>query len=148
MMKHYYKSIEREFYALFKALFAYLGYNNPGVLTINYEVQGLKYRLKDIFEHKPNLGTYNYLMKKDEIASTFENIVPNDVKKNFNEKILEFIQVLKDIRNENMHGKNASLKEAEELRDIMLRIGKESILMICLDIKARLNTLCKESYKG
>ena len=65
----------------------------------------------------------------------------------FSEKILEFMQVLKDIRNENMHGKNASLKEAEELRDIILGIGKESILTICLEIKARLNALCKESYK-
>ena len=64
----------------------------------------------------------------------------------FSEKILEFMQVLKDIRNENMHGKNASLKEAEELRDIILGIGKESILTICLEIKARLNALCKESY--
>lgn len=142
----YSKSMEREFYALFKVLFAYLGYNNPGILSIGYEVQGLKYRLKDIFEHKPNLGTYNYLMKKDEIASTFENIVPDDIKNSFSEKILEFMQVLKDIRNENMHGKNASLKEAEELRNIILGIGKESILTICLEIKARLNALCKESY--
>ena len=84
----YSKSMEREFYALFKVLFAYLGYNNPGILSIGYEVQGLKYRLKDIFEHKPNLGTYNYLMKKDEIASTFENIVPNDIKNSFSEKII------------------------------------------------------------
>ena len=38
----YSKSMEREFYALFKVLFAYLGYNNPGILSIGYEVQGLK----------------------------------------------------------------------------------------------------------
>lgn len=38
----YSKSIEREFYSLFKALFAYLCYHNPGLLTIRYDVQSFR----------------------------------------------------------------------------------------------------------
>ena len=85
----YSKSVEREFYSLFKALFAYLCYNNSGLLTIRYDVQGIKYQLKDIFTHKPNLGSYRYLMKQSEISSTFENLVPNDIKNGFYYKIQE-----------------------------------------------------------
>ncbi|MDY4426875.1 MAG: hypothetical protein SPE20_05920 [Helicobacter sp.] len=38
----YSKSVEREFYSLFKALFAYLCYHNPGLLTIRHDVQSFR----------------------------------------------------------------------------------------------------------
>ncbi|MBR2917968.1 MAG: ATP-binding protein [Campylobacter sp.] len=141
----YSKSVEREFYSLFKTLFAYLCYHNPGLLTIRYDVQGIKYQLKDIFTHKPNLGSYGYLMRQSEISSTFQNLVPNDIKGIFYHKILNFMHILKDIRNENIHGKNATIKDIQEIRNAILGIGQENILITCLELKSKLNALYKES---
>ena len=142
----YSKTAERELYAFFKALFAYLCYNNPGLKEdIRYEVQGLKYRFIDIFTHKPNLGTYAYLMKKDELKATFERIVPTDMQARINNDIMGFMEKLKDIRNENMHGKSATFEEASELRNNMLGIGKTGFLSTCLELKFELIAMYKES---
>lgn len=73
----YSKCIELELYSFAKELFRSLSKLDISILELEYNVQGISYTLKDIFEKKPNLGTYVFLLNKSQIKalilSSFRN---------------------------------------------------------------------------
>lgn len=131
----YSKTMERELYRLFCALFEYLSYKDESILDISYSVQGANYNLSDIFYNKPNLGTYRYLMRDRSISIAFDSNIAKDLQQSIRYEILPFIAKLQDLRNENVHGKSASLNEAQDLRHRILGIGPcASILSLCVKL--------------
>jgi hypothetical protein len=58
----YAKTMEQELYIFIKALFSYLLAYDNCVGDVTYSVQSREYKIKDIFMHKPNVGTYKLAM--------------------------------------------------------------------------------------
>lgn len=94
--------------------------------------------MPDILEYKPNLGTYNYLLKsgfiENVIKDNFESIVYLFIRK----KLKSYISFLQNIRNEVVHGNSGTYKEATILREKILGIACESILIDILKYKQKL----------
>ena len=81
----YSKTMEKEIYLFMKELFKVLIKNSKDVANIEYTVTGINYKISDILVHKPNLGTYKFLIKS--------NIVENAIKESFeNNSIFFFIK--------------------------------------------------------
>ena len=137
----YSKTMERELYGLFCALFDFLTYKQESILRVSYSVQNRNYTLEDIFEHKPNLGTYAFLVRNSRINSVFESYTPKKIKDAIKYEILPFIAKLQDIRNENVHGKSATLVEAKQLRELILGIACASSLALCVRLKKEISLL-------
>lgn len=132
----YSKTMEQEIYLFAKALFKILIENSNDVKHMQYTVQGVNYYMSEILEHKPNLGTYKYLLKS--------NIVEHAIKENFEaeiiylfirKKFISYINFLQDIRNEVVDGNSATLKETMILRDKILGVAQDSILIDILKYK-------------
>ena len=124
-----------------KELFKVLIKNSKDVENIEYTVTGINYKISDILVHKPNLGTYKFLIKS--------NIVENAIKREFffeNNSIFFFIKkhipyyinFLQDIRNEVVHGSIASKDEANTLRNKILGVADDSILTDILKIQEKI----------
>ena len=112
---------------------------SEAVENIEYTVTGINHKISDILIHKPNLGTYKFLIKS--------NIVENAIKDNFeNNSIFFFIKktlpyyinFLQDIRNEVVHGSIASKDEANTLRNKILGVAEDSILTDILKYKKKI----------
>jgi len=105
------------------------------IVHIKYTVQGKNYNMPDIMEHKPNFGTYKFLLKlnvvENEIKENFEDIVYLFIRK----KLITYINFLQDIRNKVVHERPATLQEANILREKILGIACESILIDILKYK-------------
>ena len=135
----YSKTMEKEIYLFMKELFKVLIKNSKDVENIEYTVTGINYKMSDILVHKPNLGTYKFLIKS--------NIVENAIKESFeNSSIFFFIKktlpyyinFLQDIRNEVVHGSIASKDEANTLRNKILGVADDSILTDILKYKKKI----------
>lgn len=125
----YSKTLEQEIYLFIKTLFRFLIEKNPNIENICYSIQGFEYTVKDIFKYKPNFGTYKFLLKnetiKEEIAQGLEKHIGFFIQK----KLVNYIFYIQDIRNETVHDKPATLNDANTLRDKILGIAHESILV-------------------
>lgn len=126
----YAKTMEQELYLFAKALFKYLMEKNPQLSDVEYQVQGLDYKLSDILTHKPNIATYKYLIVKNSLISEaidkhLEYKLNYFVKKSFT----YYITFLQGIRNETIHDTAPELKEIRKLRAKMIGVATESMLM-------------------
>lgn len=120
----YARSFEQEMWEFAKRLFAFFGTQNKHILDIPYEVQGISFQIKDMFESKPNLATYITLLKNDSIRALIENLFcKNPLKFYLNITLPQHIRILQKIRNTSVHQKQAHLQEALNLRSTMLGIG-------------------------
>ena len=120
----YARSFEQEMWEFAKRLFAFLDTKDESVLDIPYEVQGVSFRIKDMFKSKPNLATYNTLLKNDTIKAHIENLFSkNPLKFYLSVTLPQHIRILQKIRNTSVHQKQAHLQEALYLRSVMLGIG-------------------------
>lgn len=137
----YSKIMESELYDMFCAVFDFLSFHQKNILHVRYSVQGKDYELNDIFANKPNLGTYVFLMRNSQINTAFENFIPKNLKNDIKFQILPFIRNLQDLRNENVHGKSASLNEANRLRELILGINGASMLGICINLRKEISNL-------
>ena len=135
----YSKTMEKEIYLFMKELFKVLIKNSKDVENIEYTVTGINHKISDILVHKPNLGTYKFLIKS--------NIVENAIKESFeNSSIFFFIKktlpyyvnFFQDIRNEVVHGSIASKDEANTLRNKILGVADDSILTDILKYKKKI----------
>lgn len=133
----YSKTMEKELYLLFYALFQALSVESPQILDVGYNVQGTDFILRDFFTQKPNLGTYPFLLKNPSIDKAQQSL-SQSIQKAIRFEIVPFIHTLKALRNENVHGKSASLKEAAELRSQVIGVQKASILARTLEIKQKI----------
>lgn len=125
----YSKTIEQEVYLFSKALFGYLIDKNSSLSTIPYSVQGKDYILEDILTHKPNLGTYKFLIKNNAIASSIDTYLEKNLKFFITKKFTWHINTLQAIRNETVHGSAPKPQEVKELRSKIIGVANESMLI-------------------
>jgi hypothetical protein len=126
----YAKTMEQELYVFMKELFKYLVSKDKYVEDIEYSVQSKAFKIKDIFNNKPNIGTYKFLLKDKKIQEAIERFIEDFRSKKFlSSTIPYYINMIQGIRNESVHGESAKLSEAEELRKNILGISKTSILI-------------------
>lgn len=120
----YARSFEQEIWEFAKMLFDILGKADSQILDIPYQVQGIDYCIKNIFSHKPNLGTYAMLLKESRIKEQIEHLFhKNPLQFYLNVTLPQHIRKLQKIRNISVHQKQAHLKEALQLRNMVLGIG-------------------------
>lgn len=129
----YAKAYEREIWACFRAVFTRL-LQDESLANIEYSVQQKPFKLPDILHFKPNLGTYVFLLKNERIKSAINS--------HFKDKFFllqtlpRFINgTLQDIRNATIHAKKPSLKDAQSLRNSILGVGENSIMLGILAAK-------------
>lgn len=125
----YTKTIEQELYMFFKAFIDFLSKENKSILDIEYKVQSFEYALYDIFTHKPNLGTYKYLLTQKAIKDELRSRCNKQIQFYISRIIPSNINTFQEIRNETVHGNPPSLKDVELLRDKILGIGCESMIV-------------------
>lgn len=133
----YSKTIEQEIYIFMKYLFKMLAQKQPKIMDISYTVQGLEYKLSDIFHHKPNLGTYKFLLKNEMILETIESYCDKSLKYSIIKDIPYYINLIQDIRNEAVHAKQPLRDDVDKLREKIIGVTHESIII----------NLVKERYK-
>lgn len=125
----YSKTMEQEIYMFAKFLVATLIKYDSKINNISYSVQAKEFILKDIFENKPNLGTYKFLFRNDLITKVIENNFEFDSKLFVLKKFPKIINKLQNIRNETVHGNAPDIASVKLLRANILGIAKESILI-------------------
>jgi hypothetical protein len=125
----YSKTMEQEIYMFAKFLVATLIKYDSKINNISYSVQGKDFIIKDIFENKPNLGTYKFLFRNDLITKVIENNFEFDSKLFVLKKFPKIINKLQNIRNETVHGNAPDIASVKLLRANILGIAKESILI-------------------
>lgn len=125
----YSKTIEQELYLFFKVLINFLSKKNPSILNTEYQVQNFNYTLHDIFTHKPNLGTYKYLLGQKAIQYELRERCNKQVQFYILKTIPYHINTIQKIRNETVHGNPPTLQDVEILRDKIIGIGCESMIV-------------------
>lgn len=121
----YSKTMEQEIYAFVKVLIEQLAKIKPSILKIPYEVQGISFTVSDIFENKPNLGTYKFLFKNRLIQDALEgNLLQSYVARTLPKVITD----LQDLRNETVHAKAPSHTDVTKLRAKIIGVACESVL--------------------
>lgn len=137
----YSKTLEQEIYLFVKTLFKFLIDKNPNIQNIPYSVQGRDYVVQDIFNHKPNFGTYKYLLKDEKVKETIELNLEKIESFFVQKKLINYIYYIQEIRNETVHDKPATLNDAKSLRDKILGIAQESILIELVKYKKMIMNL-------
>ncbi|MGD9554489.1 MAG: HP0729 family protein [Arcobacteraceae bacterium] len=136
----YSKAIEHELYIFMKILFSYLMSKNIYLKNIPYSIQGNNFVFEDILEHKANYGTYKYLMKTYEIKDAINQYIENSSFKYFLfKKLINFISIMQEVRNESIHGSMTSFKDCNTIRETVIGIGINSILSEINQYKSELN---------
>lgn len=126
----YSKTIEQEIYLYVKALFSLLIANDPSIKEVRYSVQSREYKISEIFAHKPNIGTYKFLLKEPKVKEVIEQSIEDHYTKKFiSSTVPYYITMIQGIRNESVHGAAATLNDVVELRKSILGIAKISMLV-------------------
>ncbi len=125
----YSKAVELELYRFMKIIFQYLCENDSKLLKFPYTIQGREFTLSDMQQYKANYGTYKFLLRKYEIKDAINNFIADKSLRYFTlSTIPQFINIMRGIRNESVHGSTASLQECSDIRNSMLGIGQSSFL--------------------
>lgn len=134
----YSKTMEQEIYLFAKGFFKGLLQKDSSILDIPYAVQGIEYKLNDIFTQKPNLGTYKFIIRNPHIQELLETC---DYRmKHYISKVFPAtLKSIQAIRNESVHAKAPKLHEVTKLREKILGIAKES--MLTQVVKMRIDSL-------
>lgn len=135
----YAKTMEQELYGFIKTLFQYLMTYDASIGNISYSVQSREYRISDIFTHKPNIGTYKFLLREHKVKELIDKAIENYHNKNFISKTIPFyVGQVQKIRNESVHGDAATLEDVQELRKSILGISKISMLIDVIKMKTKI----------
>jgi len=100
-------------------------------------VQGRPYQLIDYLTQKPNIGTNRYLLSHPEIYKTYKALY-GDYRKHgellnlLTYKLKNATAIIQDIRNKASHQGSISRQECDKIRNLLLGIGEESILVLLL----------------
>jgi len=131
----YTKTIEQEIYSFFKALIHYLSQKEPSILNVEYSVQRFDYKLDQVFMYKPNLGTYKYLLKHPIINKAIQTHCQKQFQWYCIQRVPQYIQMVQKIRNETVHGNPPTIYEVEMLKDQLIGIGCNSIIVELIEAK-------------
>lgn len=125
----YSKTMEQEIYIFFKKLFTYLISYDKRIENINYSVQDRDFTVKDLFVHKPNIGTMKFLLKDYKVKNCIDDSIKNfQVKLFIKNSVSYYISNLQSIRNESVHGDAPRMIDVQELRKDILGLSKESMI--------------------
>lgn len=133
----YSKTMEQEIYILIKEVFHYLSTFDNKVLKINYHVQGHEYQAKDLFDHKPNLGTYKFLLKHEHVQESLEAHGSKQLKFYLSKSVPYYINLVQDIRNETVHGSAPSVSDVKKLREKIIGVSCESMVLEVVKIRVK-----------
>ena len=125
----YSKTLEQEIYLFMKILLKFLIEKNQRIENVSYSVQSKNYTVKDIFTNKPNFGTYKFILKEDIVKTVMENNLDKVLLFFIQKKLVAYINFIQEIRNETVHGRPATLNEANSVRAKILGVAQESILI-------------------
>ena len=99
------------------------------IANFPYSVLGKDYNLQEIAVHKPNFGTYMYLIKSYEIKNSINTHIEDKTLKHFIfVEIPYFVKIMQNIRNESVHGSATTLNECDTVRTEVIGIGKSGML--------------------
>lgn len=132
----YSKTIEQELYLFMKYLVKFLAKHTPKILDIRYIVQSREYRLADIFTNKPNLGTYKFILKNNLIDESLRVHCDRDLKFYISKNIPNYINTVQDIRNETVHGSPPRFEDVKILREKIIGVACESMMIEIIKIRA------------
>lgn len=125
----YSKAVELELYRFMKSLLLSIIDKDADIGSFAYAVQGRDYQLKDIEFHKPNFGTYSYIIKSYEIKNAINTHIKDSTLRHFIfVQIPSFIRTMQKVRNESVHGDATALKECDEIRSEVIGIGRSGML--------------------
>ncbi|MGE4457566.1 MAG: HP0729 family protein [Arcobacteraceae bacterium] len=125
----YAKTIEQEIYLFMKKLFMFLTQKNSEILNIGYNVQSKEYMLEDIFTHKPNLGTYKFLLRHPLVENALESYCSKGLKFYISKTVPYYINMIQNIRNETVHAKPPVHEDVEKLREKIIGVSGESMVL-------------------
>ncbi|MDF1882624.1 ATP-binding protein [Sulfurimonas sp. SAG-AH-194-C21] len=126
----YSKAVELELYLFMRTIFAGLMEKEKRLSKVAYSVQGRDYVLKDILTKKVNYGTYGYLLRNYEIKDAIHSKgYESNLKYFILTEIPHFIRTMQNVRNESVHGDTTTLEKCEEIRDVVIGIGRSGILV-------------------
>ncbi len=125
----YSKTLEQEIYLFIKTLLKFLIEKNQDIEKVSYSVQSKNFTIKDIFTNKPNFGTYKFILKDEIIRDTLENSFDKSLIFFIQKKLVAYINFIQEIRNETVHGRPATLNEANSVRAKILGVAQESVLI-------------------
>ena len=126
----YSKAVELELYCFMRELFKYLMNHDPSLQNISYEVQGREYTLADTSWHRPNFGSYNYLIKSYKIKDAINTYIDSKSLKHFIfVEIPSFIRTMQGVRNESVHGEATPYDKCVTIRNEVIGIGQSGILV-------------------
>ncbi len=131
----YSKTLEQEIYLFMKTLLKFLIEKNKNIENVSYSVQNKNYIVKDIFINKPNFGTYKFILNDKIVKTTLENSLDKALIFFIQRRLVEYINFIQEIRNETVHGRPATLKEANSVREKILGIAQSSILIELMKFK-------------
>ncbi|RDU66272.1 ATP-binding protein [Helicobacter didelphidarum] len=125
----YSKSVEAEVFLLIRTLFEFLVSKDENLLDISYEIQGKRYSLDNLFIQKANYGTYKYLLRNTQISESIQAHCPHHMVGYFQKRFSYHINLIQNVRNESVHEKPATWQEAQDMRDSILGLSTESIII-------------------
>ncbi|MDA3056194.1 MULTISPECIES: HP0729 family protein [unclassified Campylobacter] len=138
----YSKVMELEIYEFVKILFKRLCIFDKEILAVPYSVQGKDYTVRDMFEIRPNLGTYKFLFNQIKIKNAIKRLNDRNLENFLFYTLLGEITALQSVRNASVHEKKASLREINLLRSRILGIGRDGAIPALLREKRKID------YKG
>ncbi|MDA3048669.1 hypothetical protein OFN91_07880, partial [Campylobacter sp. JMF_08 NE1] len=109
---------------------------------VPYSVQGKDYTVRDIFDTRPNLGTYKFLFNQIKIKKAIQRLGDRNLENFLLYTLLGEITALQSVRNVSVHEKKASLREINLLRSRILGIGRDGAIPALLREKQKID------YKG
>ncbi len=133
----YSKTIEQEIYIFAKMLFKYLMEKDNKLADFHYTVQGNKYTLKDILHHKPNMGTYKFILKNHLIYDAIDMFCDKALKTYIIKTFIYYIDLTQDIRNETVHGEAPKKEDIQTLRNKLIGVADTSIIIELVKVRVK-----------
>ena len=130
---NYAKTFENESYYFLRKLFSKLLDYDPNLEKISYSVQGRDYVFRDYLTQKPNMGTNKYLLSQYDVKNSYKSLF-NDWHKYtsllnlLNYELKDAIFIIQQVRNKAAHEGMISKKQCDEVRGVMIGVGKGSIM--------------------
>lgn len=121
--------MEQELYLFIKHLFGLLVKIEPSILDVQYQVQRTKYTIEDIFTHKPNVGTYKFLLNHKLIKEAIQKQCNSKLRFYLTSGIFGCINTIQNQRNESVHGGKTQLEDALKIREKIIGVCCNSIII-------------------
>lgn len=139
----YSKSAEQEMRIVMGLLVRFLAYFDKNILKATF-ISHKKFALGDIEKEKVGFGACKMILLKGNIKSLIQSKLSEDLKRYFSYTMHKHIDAIQKIRNESAHAAAPKHEDFKKLREYILGIGKESIIIELVRAKQKLFNLLKK----